>query len=161
MVAHAFSVPGRDSSRPQTPRRRGRGSPIRLADALVQQEARPLPQRCRWRPGMQEQRVHQDHVAGRRCVLENLERYPIDLFDMLVKPRDPRRRIARRGQIPKVRVPFERFTELCASRFGWRWILLNHRCTNRCDPPKMFTPPPRGPASVSIACILTPQGGES
>ena len=25
----------------------------------------------------------------------------------------------------------------------------------------MFTPPQRGPTSVSIACILTPQGGDS
>ena len=60
--------------------------------------------------------MHQDHVTGRGSILDDLERYPIDFFDVFVKPRNPRFRIAHDPQIPEVRVPFERFTELCTPR---------------------------------------------
>jgi hypothetical protein len=67
--------------------------------------------------------MHQDHVASRRSQFEDLERYPIDFFDTLMKARDPRFRIARRVQIPEVWVPFQRFAELRCSSLWRRWIL--------------------------------------
>jgi hypothetical protein len=67
--------------------------------------------------------MHQDHVTSRRRILDNLERYPIDLFSTFVKSRDPLFRIARGVQIPEVRMPFERFTELRTSSPRWRRIL--------------------------------------
>ena len=67
--------------------------------------------------------MHQDHVTSRRRILDNLERHPIDLFNTCVKPRDPRFRISRGVQIPEVRMPFERFTELRTSSPRWRWML--------------------------------------
>jgi len=89
-------------------------SPVGLVDVLVQQEARLRTRMCGRRPRMQEQGMHQDHVTSQGSILDDLER-PIDLFDAFVKPRDPRFRIARGVQIPEVRVPFERFTELRTS----------------------------------------------
>jgi len=67
--------------------------------------------------------VHEDHVPGRGGILDDLERYPINLLDTFVKPGDPRFRIARGVQIPKVRVPFQSFTELRTSRPRRRWML--------------------------------------
>jgi hypothetical protein len=49
--------------------------------------------------------VHQDHVTGRGSILDDLEWYPINVFDMFVKPRDPHFRIARGAQIPEVWMP--------------------------------------------------------
>ena len=66
--------------------------------------------------------MHQDHVTGRGRILDDLERYPVNLLDTFVKPRDPRFRIARGAQIPEVRVPFEGFTKLCTSNPPLRWI---------------------------------------
>jgi hypothetical protein len=67
--------------------------------------------------------MHQDHVPSRCRILDSLERYSIDLFNTFVKPRDPRFRIARGVQIPEVRMPCERFTELRSWSPRWRWIL--------------------------------------
>jgi hypothetical protein len=66
--------------------------------------------------------MHQDDVAGRSGILDNLERYPVHLFDTFVKPLYPGTRIARGVQIPQVRVPCERFAELGSSGLPWRWI---------------------------------------
>lgn len=67
--------------------------------------------------------MHQDYVTRRRGILDNLERYQIDLSNTFVKPRDPRFRISRGVQIPEVQMPFERFTQLRTSSPRWRWIL--------------------------------------
>jgi hypothetical protein len=67
--------------------------------------------------------VHQDYIACRGGILDDLERYPIDFFDTFVKPRYPRFWIACGAQISEVGVPFERLTELWAPRPRQRWIL--------------------------------------
>jgi hypothetical protein len=67
--------------------------------------------------------MHQDHVTGRRSVLDDLQRYPIDLCDTFVKPRYPRSRISSGAQFPEVRVPFERLPELRTSSLRRRWFL--------------------------------------
>ena len=50
--------------------------------------------------------MHQDYVAGRGRILDDLERDAIDLFDTFVKPGNPRCRISRGAQIAEVRVPW-------------------------------------------------------
>ena len=75
-------------------------SPTGLVDVqqnrekVIQQKARLRTLMCGRRPGMQEQRVHQNHVTGRGRILDDLERYPIDFFDTFVKPCDTGFRIA-------------------------------------------------------------------
>ena len=56
--------------------------------------------------------MHQNYVTSRCSVLGDLEWYPVDLFDALVEARDTRSGISRSIQIPEVRVPLERSTEL-------------------------------------------------
>ena len=67
--------------------------------------------------------MHQDHVASRRRILEDLKRYSIDLFDRFVEPGNTRSRITGSTQIPEVRVPLEGSPELRTSRPMRLWIL--------------------------------------
>ena len=67
--------------------------------------------------------MHQDHVAGRCSILDDLERNSIYLFDALVKTGNTLSWIATGRQIPEVRVPFERSPELQTASTVWRSIL--------------------------------------
>ncbi len=49
--------------------------------------------------------MHQDYVASRCSILDDLERYSINLFDAFVETGDPRSRIASGAQIPEVGMP--------------------------------------------------------
>jgi hypothetical protein len=79
--------------------------------------------------------------------LDDLERYSIYLFDAFVKTGETLSWIR---QSPEVRVPFERSPELQTSSTEGRRFSESHLCPRRCDPLRMFTPPQRGPTSVSI-----------
>ena len=67
--------------------------------------------------------MHQDYITSSGCILDDLKRDPIDFFNTFVKPSDPRFRVARGVQVPEVRVPFQRFTELCGPSPRRRGIL--------------------------------------
>ena len=91
------------------------GSPPRPQnDVLVQQEAR-LSAGVRGRGRVQEQSVHEDQVTGGCSILEHLERDAIDLFGALVKTSVAYAGVSCSAQSADVRVPLQRFAQLCAS----------------------------------------------
>jgi hypothetical protein len=92
-------------------------------EALVQQEAGLRAQMRGRRAGMKEQRVHQDHVAGRACNLDYLERDSVDIFDAFMKPGNAGSRIAGSAKIAQVGVPLQGLAELRAARARWLGML--------------------------------------
>ena len=56
---------------------------------------------CR-RRRVQQQRVHENHVAGPRGVFQHLQRDPVNLLDSRVKPFDTACRVARSAEITEI-----------------------------------------------------------
>jgi hypothetical protein len=75
------------------------------------------------RPGVQQNRMHQDHVSSRPSILDNLKRNPVHLFEPFVESCGTRSRSAASAQIAHVRMPCKGFQELSSLHARRRRIL--------------------------------------
>src|SRR5262245_51618790 len=73
---------------------------------------------------MEQQGMHEDDVAGRRRVLQHLQRDAVEFLYAFVKPRDAGGGVAGRAQVPHVRMKVDRRPQLGAASARFRGILL-------------------------------------
>lgn len=80
-------------------------------NVFVEQEPRLRARMC-GRRSMQQQRVHEDDVARRGSILDDLERYTVYLFDTAVEASDTGIAVAIGAQVVKIRVSAQGFAQM-------------------------------------------------